>query len=68
MYSAGVVFFEILTGRPAFEAQIKRDEMPNVFKNYLGLENQRPKTSEIALKEFREYISNKECSENIRKL
>ncbi|MHC5082050.1 MAG: protein kinase domain-containing protein, partial [Planctomycetota bacterium] len=59
LYAAGVVFFETLTGRPAHEAQVRRDEMPKIFRSFLGLASQRPENAQKALEEVWRHLAAK---------
>jgi len=52
LFSAGVVIFQILTGRPAREALVRREEMPPIFRRFLAPEEQRPHDARKALLEI----------------
>ncbi|MCU0722562.1 MAG: protein kinase [Planctomycetes bacterium] len=51
LFSAGVVFFQILAGRPAREALLRKAELPEVFQKFLSAEEKRPGDARKALME-----------------
>ncbi|MHC4601140.1 MAG: protein kinase domain-containing protein [Planctomycetota bacterium] len=57
LFSAGVVIFEILTGRPAHEALVRRNELPPAYRKFLNVAESRYGSAREALAavlEFRE--------------